>query len=100
MIDQAQGLRTLVAQTVLRPRVAEVMDEVGLSPFSTGCTTIAVTSGKGGVGKTNISINLALALARMNKKVVLFDADLGLANVNILLGINPRWTLLDVVEGR
>lgn len=101
MIDQAQGLRTLAAgRGAVRTRVEEVLSGDAAIAKRTACTSIAVTSGKGGVGKTNISINLALALARMNKKVVLFDADLGLANVNILLGINPRHTLLDVVEGR
>ena len=53
----------------------------------------SVTSGKGGVGKTNISVNLALLLASAEKKVVLLDADLGLANVDVLLGITPRCNL-------
>lgn len=50
---------------------------------------ISVTSGKGGVGKTNISVNLACCLARVGKKVVLLDADLGLANVDVILGLTP-----------
>jgi flagellar biosynthesis protein FlhG len=54
---------------------------------------ISVTSGKGGVGKTNISVNLACCLARMGRKVVLLDADLGLANVDILLGLTPKMNL-------
>jgi len=49
----------------------------------------SVTSGKGGVGKTNISVNLAVALAKRGKRVVLIDADLGLANVDVILGLNP-----------
>ena len=49
----------------------------------------SVTSGKGGVGKTNLSVNLALCLARLNKRVALIDADLGLANVDMLLGLKP-----------
>lgn len=53
----------------------------------------SVTSGKGGVGKTNLSVNLALCLARKNKKVVLIDADLGLANVDVLLGLTPAKNL-------
>ncbi len=61
--------------------------------------TVAITSGKGGVGKTNISVNLALSLSRKGHKVCLFDADLGLANINILLGLEPESTLVDVVKG-
>ncbi len=61
---------------------------------------IAITSGKGGVGKTNISVNLAVRLARLNHKVCLFDADLGLANINILLGLTPEHTLEDVFSGK
>ena len=54
---------------------------------------IAFTSGKGGVGKTSLSVNLAIALARSGSKVCLFDADMGMANVNIMLGITPAYTL-------
>ena len=60
---------------------------------------IAVTGGKGGVGKTNLSVNLSVALAEMNRRVVLMDADLGLANVDVLLGLQARHTLADVLEG-
>ncbi|WNO07894.1 MinD/ParA family protein [Teredinibacter sp. KSP-S5-2] len=60
---------------------------------------IAVTGGKGGVGKTNISVNLSIALAEMQRRVVLLDADLGLANVDVLLGLNAQYTLAHVLEG-
>ena len=60
---------------------------------------ICITSGKGGVGKTNISVNLALFISRMGHRACLFDADLGLANVNILLGIYPEHTIEDVISG-
>lgn len=60
---------------------------------------IAVTGGKGGVGKTNVSVNLAMALADLGRRVMLMDADLGLANVDVLLGLTPNRTLIDVVKG-
>jgi len=59
---------------------------------------IAVTSGKGGVGKSNMVVNLGLALAHQGLKVLLIDADLGLANLDILLGLNPRYTIQDVLQ--
>jgi flagellar biosynthesis protein FlhG len=61
---------------------------------------IAVTGGKGGVGKTNVSVNLSLALADLGRRVMLMDADLGLANVDVLLGLTPKYTLADVISGR
>ncbi|HDY99071.1 MAG TPA: MinD/ParA family protein [Pseudomonas sabulinigri] len=61
---------------------------------------IAVTGGKGGIGKTNVSVNLSLALAELGRRVVLLDADLGLANVDVLLGLKPKATLADVLEGK
>lgn len=60
---------------------------------------VSITSGKGGVGKTFIATNLATALARQGKKVLVADCDLGLANIDIMLGINPERNLKDVVFG-
>lgn len=60
---------------------------------------IAVTGGKGGVGKTNVSVNLSVALAGLGRRVLLLDADFGLANVDVLLGLEPKRTLAEVVTG-
>ncbi|MEJ2573760.1 MAG: MinD/ParA family protein [Gammaproteobacteria bacterium] len=78
-LDQAAGLRRMA-----NPRPVKVM---------------AIASGKGGVGKTNVSINLSMALSQSGKDVLLLDADLGLANVDVLLGLRPRHTLSDVIKG-
>lgn len=66
-------------------------------PASRHARVIAVTSGKGGVGKTNISVNLAAALAGAGKRTLLVDCDAGLANANILAGVTSNWTLADLL---
>lgn len=60
---------------------------------------IAVTGGKGGVGKSNVSVNLSIALAELGRRVVLLDADLGLANIDVLLGISSKRNISDVLSG-
>lgn len=62
--------------------------------------TVAVTSGKGGVGKTNVAVNLALALAREQSRVAILDADFGLANIDILLGLTPQLHLAHLLFGK
>lgn len=64
-----------------------------------GAMVLAVTSGKGGVGKTNISANLAICMAQENQRVILIDADLGLGNLDVLMNINSRYNLTHVVNG-
>lgn len=82
-MDQADKLRQLVQQKSSAPRkVARV---------------ITVTSGKGGVGKSSLSVNLAIQFSRMGKKVIVFDADFGLANIEIMLGIRPQYNLADLM---
>jgi flagellar biosynthesis protein FlhG len=77
------------------------MSFAGHSSVARGESTrvIAVTGGKGGIGKTTVSINLGAALAERGHDVLLLDADLGLANVDVLLGLTPTHTLADVVSG-
>ena len=62
--------------------------------------TLALTSGKGGVGKSNIAVNLAITLALRGHKVCILDADTGLANINILLGVTPQYTLEHLLNGQ
>ena len=82
-----------------------VLKDIKMNAVSMGMTEnkvrcIAVTGGKGGVGKTNISINLATSLSKQNKRVMLLDADFGLANVDVVLGLSPGKNLLHVIEGQ
>ena len=75
------------------------IDHTQATPSGTDQSKIlAITSGKGGVGKTNITTNLSLHLAAMGFNPCILDADFGLANINILLGINPEYTLKDVIK--
>jgi len=82
MTDQAQKLRELAAAHKTQPHV------------------ITVTSGKGGVGKSNVVINLAIALSHRGKQVLVIDADLGLANIDVLLGLNNRFNLTHALDGK
>jgi flagellar biosynthesis protein FlhG len=84
--DQAAGLRRLAGAR-------------GFPPLPGRLHCIAIGSGKGGVGKTALCVNLSYCLARLNRRVLLLDADLGLANVDIQIGIEPTRTLQDVVFG-
>jgi flagellar biosynthesis protein FlhG len=84
MADQAETLREIMKN---KPADAQAKTRI-----------ITVASGKGGVGKTNISTNLAIAYARLGKRVILMDADLGLANVNVILGVIPKYNLYHLIR--
>lgn len=92
MRDQAEKLRVL-ARTIKH----QVESEIKGSPRRT--RIIAVTSGKGGVGKSNFTINFGLALMSFGQKVMVLDADLGLANIDVILGISPQYNLYHVLKG-
>jgi flagellar biosynthesis protein FlhG len=80
-------------------RDMHVINNTRLSGLSQPVRVIAVTGGKGGVGKTSVAVNLATGLAAAGRRVVLLDGDLGLANVDVLLGLSPRYTLAHVLAG-
>jgi flagellar biosynthesis protein FlhG len=96
VIDQATQLRSLMRE---QKRVTPVAGEEAGVPAHRA-TVIAITSGKGGVGKTNISVNLAIRLAEAGKAVVLLDADLGLANADVLCNIDLPANLSHVIARR
>jgi len=85
-VDQAANLRRLVLEKNID------------TPSTT--RTIVISSGKGGVGKTSLSVSLAIALAEDGKSVTLVDADIGLANINVILGIIPKYNLYHVIKGK
>lgn len=93
MKDQAETLR----KAEQNERVVVSVERLRMSGIA---RVISVTSGKGGVGKTTCVVNLALCLARSGKNVLVFDADVGLANVDVMLGLTPRYTLHDLLECR
>lgn len=93
MRDQAEKLREL-ARGFQKPAKNPIIKK---QP-GPKARVITVTSGKGGVGKTNLTVNLALALANLGQKVLVIDADLGLANVEFVLGATPRYNLLNLLD--
>lgn len=105
MADQADKLRLMAAELKAR-RPAEAGPRERLAPKDLPAYSapprarvLAVSSGKGGVGKTNMAVNLSLALCKLGRQVILFDADLGLANADLLLGLQPRYNLTHFFQG-
>jgi flagellar biosynthesis protein FlhG len=103
MEDQAEKLREIMRQKnngteTKTGAAASPAPAPAAKPKNGKTRIITVTSGKGGVGKTNVSVNMALAYARLGKKVVVMDADLGLANVNVMLNMIPKFNLYHVIR--
>ena len=86
--DQAAGLRAMQTNNTQS-------DKSDAQPVR----VIAVASGKGGVGKTNVSVNLGISLSQQGNRVLLMDADMGLANVDIMLGLQTEYNLSHVLDG-
>jgi len=97
-MDQAERLRQVINNLRLKQNMNQ--KEVDNNIEKKAAKVITVTSGKGGVGKTNITINLAIGLSELGYRVVILDADFGLANVDVLFGIVPKYSLLDMIEDR
>lgn len=92
--DQAAGLRSMQRQRISTTKKIE-LPEISRNPVR----VITVASGKGGAGKTNLSVNLAISLSKLGGRVLLMDADMSLANVDVMLGLQARYNLSHVVSG-
>ena len=85
-MDQAEQLRNIIKMNHIRQKST--------------ARVITITSGKGGVGKSNVAINLGIQLKKMGLKVIILDADFGLANIEVMFGTIPKYNLRDAVEGK
>ncbi len=93
-MDQAKGLRQMAYTNAMNIIKANTIPGGTHYP-----NVVAITSGKGGVGKTNLAGNLAVALSRMGQRVVIIDADVGLANIDIVFNLRPEYNIRHVVSG-
>ena len=84
MLDQAEALRKLIINEEQEKK-------------NTSSKIITITSGKGGVGKSNFVVNLAISLQNKGKKVLIFDADLGMGNDDVLMGLYPKYNIFDII---
>lgn len=87
-MDQAEGLRNIIKRQDVQQR---------RQTSGKKARVITVTSGKGGVGKTSLSVNLAISLSRMGRRVIIMDADFGLANIEVMIGVRPAYNLADLM---
>lgn len=96
MRDQAEKLREIINDIKSYSRQSASLTTAPAVPAE--ARVITITSGKGGVGKTNLTVNLAIKLSQMGKRVIIIDADMGLANVDVIMGKMSRYNLYDVIK--
>jgi len=98
-MDQAANLRKMVKLESYKMQRMQTGHEGVLPSAQNRPRVITIASGKGGVGKTNVVVNLAVACQRLGQKVLIFDADLGLANIDIIFGLDPKYTIEEIISG-
>jgi flagellar biosynthesis protein FlhG len=97
--DQAAGLRRRLAADNSTDWDTAETGRVVMPKLESVVRVMAISSGKGGVGKSNVVVNLAIAFGRLGKRVLIMDADLGLANVDIIMGLSPKYHIGHVLDG-